>query len=150
MIWVGWLILTVALAYFSPSLERRALLTIAAGLLAMAAGHLVFHPIAYWVFSALLWICIGILVFTTNGGNFANSALFLILSGVLKLPGRLSGVDYEFGNVWLFWSDMAGLAALLLLGRPVFSDIRLGIGRLGQRYRIGGISRVSNRESDPR
>lgn len=153
MIWVGWLLLTLALAYGSRPNERLGLLIIAGGLIFTALAKAVLHEVAYWPFTMLLWVVLGFIVSATKGRNSTSAGLCLLLSGVLKLPGRLSGIAYEFGNPWLLLSDIAGLAALLFLGWPVISDLLGRVSRLGLFGRLGnhGSTRdLGARQSAPR
>lgn len=141
MIWVGWLLLTLALAYGSRPNERLGLLIIAGGLIFTALAKAVLHEVAYWPFTMLLWVVLGFIVSATKGRNSTSAGLCLLLSGVLKLPGRLSGIAYEFGNPWLLLSDIAGLAALLFLGWPVIQDLLTRIRRLGASLGLGASRR---------
>lgn len=122
MIWLFWLSLAGVLAFFSESEFRNGLIAICVGLILVWLFKGLLSEVAFWVFSALIWIVLGLFVATYGSGYSIVSGLFLIAAGAIVLPARLSGYDYAHGNPWLAGSDVLGVCAILVLGWPAIGD----------------------------
>lgn len=138
MIWLIWFTLSAVLALCSQGEYRTGLISICVGLVLVWAGKLLLSEVAFWVFSALIWIGIAAFISTTGSRYTVASGLLLVAAGVLVLPARLFGGDYEFGNPWLFASDVFGVCAILVLGWPFFADLARGGVGLDAGDRAGG------------
>lgn len=148
MIWLAWLSIAGVFALLSDSGPRRALLVICAGLVSVWVAKLTLHEAPFWLFSAIIWIAIGVYVSTLGSGYFIWAGLLLVLAGVMVMPGRLSGGDYAFGNPWLGVSDILGVAAIIVLAWPAVAALVDGSDDVGRRGGIHGPSdSVSDRSS---
>lgn len=141
MIWASLLataIIFAALSWGDKS-SRRALLTCAAGIIAMQLFKAAGMGDLIWLCSSATWVSIGVYILQVNGRDTAPCALLLIASGLCYAIGRMSGGFFSTGNPVMLAADFFGIIAMLFAGWRGVCITRgcwLGRGVLGLRGRF--------------
>lgn len=149
MTWTAYIMLCGALGVRASNRDRIALATIAAGLVAVWAIKPLMHERAYFLAVAIIWLAISFAMYSRLGRKYKETALLLVASAVLKLPGRLWGA-YELGNPYLRLSDIMGVLAVLYIRRDIMDSFYCRISSMVRRNRVGGFGAIFHRAGDPR
>jgi len=137
LIWTVFAFFSLIMALLSEADARRGLVLICVGLIVVHFAKVYFLQAPFWLFTAMVWVAIGAYIATLGSGLFAAAALSLMAASVCLFVARMSGGAHGYENNLVLLSNAFGVAAILFLSGPVFSNAVSGIRGMADR---GGVA----------